>query len=85
MNTYQTLLEATITTTMNNKPYGSKKESFDKISKIASLLTGKNLTDKDCCLVLIALKLSRESNLHKDDNMVDLCGYAGILNELHAN
>lgn len=62
--------------------YGSPVEGFELIAKLASLITGKDLTPDDCCSVLIAVKLSRETFNHKRDNLVDLCGYAYILNEI---
>ena len=37
---------------------------------------------KDCAVVMMAVKLVRESYKHKRDNLVDLCGYANILNEI---
>lgn len=62
--------------------YGSATESFDKISQIASVLSRKELSPKDCAVVMMAVKLVRESYKHKRDNLVDLCGYANILNEI---
>lgn len=82
MDARKTLKTACEKVSSNDSLYGTKKESFLLISKLASLISGKELTPKDCCNVLIALKLSRERNLHKDDNMIDLCGYAAIKNEL---
>lgn len=63
--------------------YGSSKESFKRISSLASLITNKELTDIDCAKVLIAVKLVRESYKHKEDNLVDACGYLKILNDLY--
>jgi len=56
--------------------------SFNVISKIASILRRKDISPQDCCVVLIAVKLSRESFKHKEDNLVDLCGYAEMLNRI---
>lgn len=63
--------------------YGGPVESFKAISKIASVLSHKDLTPDDCVNVMFAIKLSRESSHHKRDNLVDLCGYAAIKEELH--
>ena len=65
--------------------YGDAKESFSRIATIASVMTGKELAPEDCCAVLMAVKLVRESFKHKRDNLVDLCGYAHIMNELNEN
>lgn len=63
--------------------YGDPVESFNRIAKTASMMTGKDLTPKDCCAVLMAVKLVRESFRHKRDNLVDLCGYAEIMNRIN--
>ena len=65
--------------------YGDPVESFERIAKTASMITGGNLTPKECCAVLMAVKIVREGHRHKRDNLVDLCGYAHIMNELNEN
>ena len=62
--------------------YGDARESFSRIATIASVMVGKELSPEDCCAVMMAVKLVRESFAHKRDNLVDLCGYANILNEI---
>lgn len=62
--------------------YGDARESFSRVATIASVMTGKELTPEDCCAVLMAVKLVRESFNHKRDNLVDLCGYAELMNQL---
>lgn len=66
-----------------NANYGDFKKNFEDISSITKVLTGKDITPEDCCKVLIAVKLAREGYRHKEDNLIDLCGYAYILNELN--
>ncbi len=58
-----------------DRRYGSFDDCMGRVSALASVLTGKEITVDDAYNVLIALKLSRESHCHKRDNMVDLCGY----------
>lgn len=65
--------------------YGDARESFSRIATIASVMTGKELSPKECCAVLMAVKIVRESFKHKRDNLIDLCGYAHIMNELNEN
>lgn len=60
--------------------YSDPVENFKRIATIASVLIGKEITAKDCCKVMMAVKLAREANKHKRDNLVDLCGYNHILN-----
>lgn len=63
--------------------YGDPVESFDKIAKTASMIAGEDFSPKECCAVLMAVKIVRESFKHKRDNLVDLCGYAHIMNEIN--
>ena len=62
--------------------YGDCVANMQRISEIATLINGKKLTPKECTIVLIAVKLSREAFRHKKDNLVDLIGYTDILNEV---
>ena len=61
-----------------DKKYGDPIESWERVSRVASELTGKQLTPTDCVTVLIAMKLVRQLYSPKRDNMVDLAGYAHI-------
>lgn len=62
--------------------YGDPTESFEKIAQIASLLTNKDLDAYTCCAVMMSVKLTRQSFKHKRDNLVDLAGYAEIMNQI---
>lgn len=64
--------------------YGDQDKNFKDIAKMASMLTGKDLDKFDIVKIMLAVKLMRESFKHKDDNLVDLCGYADILNYLYS-
>lgn len=65
-----------------NSDYGDAVDNFKRIAQMASLITGTELTPKQCVAVHIATKLSREAYRHKRDNLVDLCGYADIMQEV---
>lgn len=67
---------------IRHSDYGDSRESFGRVASIASVMTGKELAPEDCCAVLMAVKLVRESFAHKRDNLVDLCGYAELMNQL---
>lgn len=68
-----------------NSDYGDAVDNFNRIAQMASLMTGTELTPRQCVAVHIATKLSRESYRHKRDNLVDLCGYADIMQEVCEN
>lgn len=62
-----------------DRQYGDIDINFEKTAKMASIMTGKELTASDCYYVMICLKLARESNAHKQDNFVDALAYMGAL------
>lgn len=64
------------------KDYDDPVSNFNLIARIASLITGKHLTAKDCVKVHMATKLARETYQAKEDNRIDLCGYVEILDRL---
>lgn len=64
-----------------NVDYGDPVESFKRIAQVANLIGKRNdFEPVDCCNVLIATKLVRESKGHKRDNLTDLAGYSHIKN-----
>jgi superfamily I DNA and/or RNA helicase len=62
--------------------YGPFEEGMEKASKIASIICDKEISTKDMYLCMVALKLSRESYTHKEDNLLDTVAYLGSLNNL---
>lgn len=61
------------------RQYGPFSEGMERGAKIASAMTGKDITARDMYKILIALKLSRESYNHKADNLLDAAAYMGAL------
>jgi hypothetical protein len=62
--------------------YGNPNEAFKEYSNILEATFGIKLTPAEICKVQIAVKLGRLKYKHKRDSVVDLCGYAEILNRL---
>ena len=62
------------------RQYGPFSEGMERAAKIASGMTGKDFTAEDMFMVLIALKFSRQSYNHKQDNLLDSVAYIGALN-----
>tara|TARA_R110000787_G_scaffold27873_2_gene76620 strand:- start:1262 stop:1648 length:387 start_codon:yes stop_codon:yes gene_type:complete len=60
--------------------YGPFSLGMERAAKIASGCTGKDITASDMYMCMIALKLSRESYNHKEDNLLDAVAYLGALN-----
>ncbi len=62
--------------------YGPFEEGMGKAAKLASIITGKEISTKDMYMCMLALKLSRETYNHKEDNLLDAVAYIGSLNNL---
>jgi len=62
--------------------YGNFEEGMTKAAKLASIMCDKSISTKDIYLCMVALKLSRESYNHKEDNLLDAVAYLGSLNNL---
>lgn len=60
--------------------YGPFEEGMDRAAKIASGMTGKDITGSDMYAFMVALKLSRHSYNYKEDNLLDAVAYIGSLN-----
>ena len=60
--------------------YGPFSEGMKRAAMIASGATGKTITSQDMYMCLVALKLSRQSYNHKEDNLLDAVAYLAALN-----
>ena len=59
-----------------NKDYGAPIEDFTRTARMWSAILGITVRPDQVPLCMIAVKLSRECNRPKRDNMVDIAGYA---------
>lgn len=62
--------------------YGDAKTSFDNIASGWSVIAGKEITGHQVALMMAWLKIVRENNQHKKDNLLDLAGYAYLANKI---
>lgn len=58
-----------------DRQYGDFTESIERTAKLATLMGSKEITTDDVYNVMVALKLARESNAHKEDNLLDAIVY----------
>lgn len=64
-----------------DRMYGPFNEGMKKAADIFNLISkDSKIKPEDMYLALIALKLSRESYNHKEDNLLDAAAYIGGLN-----
>lgn len=63
--------------------YGSPEENFGRIARLWTVYLGYEVTDVDVAALLALLKIARIASGHaKEDNWVDLAGYAACGGEL---
>ena len=59
------------------RQYGPFGEGMERAAMICSGMTGKSLDAHDMFCALVALKMSRQSYNHKEDNLLDAVAYMG--------
>ena len=64
------------------KCYGSPLHDFTRVAKLWSVILGAEVKPEHVALCMIQIKISREINKHKRDNLVDIAGYARVLEKL---
>ena len=69
-----------LTSTARDRDYGDPRINYTKAARIATAITGKQWTMYDVMWALVAVKIAREWQRHKADNLIDLAGYADLIN-----
>lgn len=77
-------VEPTIADTERQTDYGDPIDNFTRIAKMWSALLDCHVSPEQVGLCMIAVKLSRETHKHKDDNLTDIAGYARTLEMIHS-
>ena len=62
--------------------YGPVKDSFNRIAQMWSVVLGTTVTAEQVGLMLITMKVARQVNASKRDNLVDIAGYAECIAKL---
>lgn len=66
--------------------YGKPENSFGVISQLWTAYLGKEVSCADVANMMILLKIARNSSgVYKEDNWIDICGYAALGGEIQAN
>lgn len=81
----ETILEEAqrITSGDRRKEYGSARKQLFVMSGLWSVIIGAPVSPAQAGLCLLMLKVSREMHAHKRDNLVDMAGYARVLEMLY--
>ena len=64
-----------------SRQYGDFHKGMERAASIYSGMTGKDMSTEDMYKAMIALKLSRESYTHKEDNLLDAVAYMASMND----
>lgn len=67
---------------IKRQEYGPLQQSFECLAKAWSSILKRDVTPRQVCLCMASLKLVRESEAHKDDNVLDFYGYTICYEEL---
>jgi hypothetical protein len=59
--------------------YGHPSANLDRIAKIWSVIFGVDVTPEQVCWAMVGMKMAREVNAKKDDNIVDSFGYLMLI------
>lgn len=77
-----------IITGPRRESYGPVEESFERAARVWNELLFKKLKEPlvgtDVGMAMAGLKLCREANKHDRENLVDVAGYAALLDQLHS-
>ena len=71
-----------------NQSYGHPADDWRRTAKMMTacledlLRPGVEIPPERACLLMICVKLSREVNLHKRDNLTDISGYADCVQRI---
>lgn len=62
--------------------YGSVTTNFTNIAKGWSVILGVEVTPEQVGLAMTWVKIARQSNKRKRDNLVDIAGYVGCIEKI---
>lgn len=73
---------ANITSGERRRDYGRPLVNFLRIAIRWSNLLGIYITPPMVALMMVDMKIAREQNTHKDDNWIDILGYAATVSDM---
>ena len=65
--------------------FGDAEDSFQTIADMWSAYLNTEILSEDVAIMMILMKVARNSSgVYKDDNWIDICGYAALGGEIQA-
>lgn len=64
------------------REYGEPRDCFSRIAAYWSLYLRKEIKPTDVCYLMALLKMVREEQQHKADNLLDAAAYIALANDL---
>lgn len=71
-----------IITTDRNNDYGEAEDSFSIIADMWSAYLRTNVKPEDVAAMMILMKVARMTHGYKEDNWIDMIGYAALGGEI---
>lgn len=65
-----------------NASYGHPLDDYTRTAKLWSAILGVDVSAEQAALCMCAVKISRQCNRSKRDNMTDLAGYSWVVDEI---
>lgn len=65
-----------------NDDYGTPERNQARIAQMWGAYLGVEVKPRDVCAMMILVKISRDRNLPKRDNPVDISGYAYLMDKM---
>lgn len=62
--------------------YGDAHINYGNIAKLWSVILKTEVTPEQVCLCMVMLKVARQVNKHKRDNIVDAAGYLALIEKM---
>lgn len=61
------------------KTYGPPAENYRRVAEAWSAILNYEISPRDVCLCMIVMKAVRDAHSPKEDNIIDIAGYARVI------
>lgn len=77
------LLEKVKRTLSNRGPYyGTPQDNYGRAATLWSVILDRDIRPEQVVMCMVAIKMAREAERHKHDNIMDMIGYLTLYDEL---